>query len=430
MMQGIIITLLQFGTSVLFFDTFSRRRYSRSMFWLLFFIIGSLFGLLLNLPFWSHSYYLAPLAFCGIFVFNLSLYSCSWQKRIIYVIGWYSLLNGLEVALASTLTIMTGYPIGIFSFVPSLTWLLAILEYGALLISSIFIRMAKNRSPIGNQSIITKLLPIAIYISGLILVVIILTGLRTKAIKNGFATLCTFFLVVIIVLVMITMDHLEKNAKKQQEMLSLKENIKAQSESIEALSAAYTDQRKKTHDFNAQLLALSGFLQNGDVDGAKSHLKYLLDQSTNRIYAVNTHHAALDAIFNQKMITANSLNIDMRFEFNDLSHVKIRSCDLAVLIGNLLDNALEACSKLPPSERIIEVKAFVTDSFVFSVRNRTDPVRILNGNIITTKDNPALHGYGLLNIENILKEYPGSFHTKRYEEGWFYYTFEIENTLH
>lgn len=166
------------------------------------------------------------------------------------------------------------------------------------------------------------------------------------------------------------------------------------------------------------------------MDGAKNHLKYLLDQSTNRIYAVNTHHAALDAIFNQKMITANSLNIDMRFEFNDLSHVKIRSCDLAVLIGNLLDNALEACAKLPPSERIIEVKAFVTDSFVFSVRNRTDPVRILNGNIITTKDNPTLHGYGLLNIENILKEYPGSFHTKRYEEGWFYYTFEIENTLH
>lgn len=62
---------------------------------------------------------------------------------------------------------------------------------------------------------------------------------------------------------------------------------------------------------------------------------------------------------------------------------------------------------------------------LFSVRNTSAPVKIHDGNIRTTKSNPALHGFGLSNIKLILNKYAADF-IMDYADGWFQFTGEIE----
>ena len=91
---------------------------------------------------------------------------------------------------------------------------------------------------------------------------------------------------------------MEQNANFREEAISLQAKSKAQQESIEALSAAYAQQRKLTHDFRAHLSTLDGMLmqQNRDINTIQTYIHSLQSKQTERILLVNTHHAALDCI--------------------------------------------------------------------------------------------------------------------------------------
>ena len=97
-----------------------------------------------------------------------------------------------------------------------------------------------------------------------------------------------------------------------------------------------------------------------------------------------------------------------------------------IIIGNLLDNAIEACVKLPAGEREIYAQLLLEDTLFLSFRNTSLPVEIINGYIATTKKPPDLHGFGLQNIKTALGKYD-SFYDMAYEDGYFAFTIEMEN---
>lgn len=118
----------------------------------------------------------------------------------------------------------------------------------------------------------------------------------------------------------------------------------------------------------------------------------------------------------------------IRFKVNDLSGTKVAPMDLVIIIGNLLDNAIEACLKLPAGEREIYAQLLLEGTLFLSFRNTSPPVEIVNGYIATTKKPPDLHGFGLQNVKTALKKYD-SFYDMAYEDGYFAFTIEMENDL-
>ena len=125
---------------------------------------------------------------------------------------------------------------------------------------------------------------------------------------------------------------------------------------------------------------------------------------------------------------AKKNNIDIRFKVNDLSGIQVAPIDLVIIIGNLLDNAIEACVKLPAGEREIYAQLLLEDTLFLSFRNTSPPVEIVNSYIATTKKPPDLHGFGLQNVKTALKKYD-SFYDMAYEDGYFTFTIEMENDL-
>lgn len=220
----------------------------------------------------------------------------------------------------------------------------------------------------------------------------------------------------------------EKDERLKGENLTLTARARTQAESIEALSASYAAQRKLTHDFNAHLATLSSYLENRQIKDAQDYIATLREHQTDRILIANTHNSTIDALLNQKAQVAKKNNIDIRFKVNDLSGTKVAPMDLVIIIGNLLDNAIEACLKLPAGEREIYAQLLLEGTLFLSFRNTSPPVEIVNGYIATTKKPPDLHGFGLQNVKTALKKYD-SFYDMAYEDGYFAFTIEMENDL-
>ena len=105
----------------------------------------------------------------------------------------------------------------------------------------------------------------------------------------------------------------EKDERLKGENLTLTARARTQAESIEALSASYTAQRKLTHDFNAHLATLSSYLDNGQIKDAQDYMATLQEQQTDRILIANTRNSTIDALLNQKATVRISEN-DMRTE--------------------------------------------------------------------------------------------------------------------
>lgn len=243
---------------------------------------------------------------------------------------------------------------------------------------------------------------------------------------------CASFITCMQIAALLLVSWMEQTAHFREEALSLQTKSTAQRESIEALSAAYTQQRKLTHDFRAHLDTLSAMLaqQPFDIDAIKSYVRSLQSAQTSRILLVNTHHSALDALLNQKALVARNRSIDVQFRVNDLSAVKIDLVDLTVIISNTLDNAIEACEKLPVQDRQIYIQVVLDDNELFyAVRNRSLPVDVSSDRLpVTTKENPSFHGYGLQNVQTTLAKYH-SVYAMDYADGWFEFATDLPNTL-
>ena len=243
---------------------------------------------------------------------------------------------------------------------------------------------------------------------------------------------CATFITVMQIAALLLISWMEQNATFREEAISLQAKSKAQQESIEALSAAYAQQRKLTHDFRAHLSTLDGMLmqQNRDINTIQTYIHSLQSKQTERILLVNTHHAALDALLNQKALVAKNRKIDIQFSVNDLSPIKIDMVDLTVVISNTLDNAIEACEKLPETDRQIYVQALLEeDELFYAVRNKSLPVNMIANQLpASTKENPSFHGYGLQNAHTTLEKYH-TLYAMDYENGWFEFATELPNTL-
>ena len=89
------------------------------------------------------------------------------------------------------------------------------------------------------------------------------------------------------------------------------------------------------------------------------------------------------------------------------------------LLGNLLDNAIEACEKLTENKVIQFKMVLEDDQLVLSIRNPVkDTVQIKDNRIVTSKRDKFQHGIGLLNVDSVIRKNNGTSVLKC-ENGWF-----------
>lgn len=216
---------------------------------------------------------------------------------------------------------------------------------------------------------------------------------------------------------------IEKATMYEQDARLLKQQISLQSENYNALKKNYNVQRKATHEFERHVQVLRDLLDRGEYDSAKNYIRSLQANRTLRVFSINSNNPVIDVVLNQKHQLAQENGITMRVQVNDLSSIPYQVDTLVVLLSNLLDNAIEACLRIEGHREIL-CSVLEENGVYVSIRNTSNPVVIVNGEIATSKQNPAEHGFGIPAVKYILDQLNAEY-TFAYKDGWFQFVIEI-----
>ena len=222
---------------------------------------------------------------------------------------------------------------------------------------------------------------------------------------------------------LVNIRHMEKASRAEQELALLNRSMTLQSENIRSLEQSYRAQRSATHEYRHQLQTIADLLAGGQSAEAERYISELQQKQSSRIFAVNSHHPVVDVILNEKYRAAKENSIDIRIQVNDLSDLKLPTDKLVVLLTNVLDNAIEACKRLP-DHREIDCSVLLDESLYISVRNTSPQVSIQDGKIKTSKQPAAEHGFGLPAIRYVMDELHGEYAIE-YKDGFFQFAAEI-----
>ena len=179
----------------------------------------------------------------------------------------------------------------------------------------------------------------------------------------------------------------------------------------------YTQMRGWRHDYHNHIQVIIAHLALGQYDQANSYMLMLNDDLTSVDTIVQTGNVMVDAILNSKISLARGNAIDVNAKALVPADMQISEIDICVVVGNLLDNAMEACLKLEESQRRIRVYVGTLKEYLYiSVTNTM--LGSLERNVKLSSTKGGNHGFGLMRIDKIAEKYDG-YVNRQHEDGTF-----------
>lgn len=152
------------------------------------------------------------------------------------------------------------------------------------------------------------------------------------------------------------------------------------------------------------------YLEKGQYKRLLEYCGERLGEIKKPTYIVNTGNMGIDSILNYKLETAGKYQIKVKSEIEIKGEVKVSDIDLNILIGNLLDNAVEAVKKLDADQRNLHIAIsadrstfYLNISNPYEGRSQRDP----EGDFPTRKKDKTFHGLGLKEVKRMVKKYHG-----------------------
>ncbi len=238
----------------------------------------------------------------------------------------------------------------------------------------------------------------------------------------GYIVVAAIGLFFINILVFTLFARSQRDAEKLRSLEVQQKRNEMQSISIERLENSYTRMRELRHDMQNQLVVLNSLVENEKYDELKNYIKTMNNTVDEAAFMTISGQSAVDAILNDKIAAAHKNRISTEFDVARLDGALFAEpMDLCIILANALDNAVEACVKLPEdADRYIRLKITKTEDYI--VISCANPVlqapRQVDGRFVSDKADSKNHGFGLQSIVDTAKKYRGE-HMARCADGVF-----------
>ncbi len=188
---------------------------------------------------------------------------------------------------------------------------------------------------------------------------------------------------------------------------------------VREIQNMYKQVRGWRHDYRNHIQNMKIQLAQGNYAELDSCLDSLADDLATVDTVIKTGNVMADAILNSKLSVAEKLNIRINVKANIPNNIPLSDVELCAVLGNLLDNAAEACAKLPESDRFMRIYiGCLKNQLYMSVQNSAGDVKKIAGHYLSTKHSDGEHGYGIFRIDRVAKKY-GGYVNRQNEEGVF-----------
>lgn len=182
--------------------------------------------------------------------------------------------------------------------------------------------------------------------------------------------------------------------------------------------------RAMRHDMNSHLIALKSFFDARDFKGGSRYIENLDTQFQQAALSVTTGNNALDSVLSAKRSLAESKGIAFHTKIKIQENLPIAPEDCSIIFCNALDNALEACERLPAdAEKSINLFLQQDATTIFCKITNTAPPNT-EKTFLTSKADKVNHGFGMKNIKEALEKYPSLYNFKQ-QENQFEFSFSV-----
>ncbi len=203
---------------------------------------------------------------------------------------------------------------------------------------------------------------------------------------------------------------------KQLRLAALEKISEKENENYQAIAGSYEEIRSIKHDLKNQVSLLNDLIKKQDYTAAQRHMKQLYSFVESVASICYTGNSAVDSIINLKGDYAKSQAIRFMTKIN-VSQINFDTVGMCRILGNALDNAIEACERIDAKEKYICLMMNQSENKLIIEINNTSPTVDIN-NLTTSKDNKIIHGIGLKSIKQMVKSMNGHM-SYSYENGFF-----------
>lgn len=219
--------------------------------------------------------------------------------------------------------------------------------------------------------------------------------------------LSNFFLLILAIFSFIGLLWMVTVLARQQKLEQERALSEMNQKYYENLEQHQYEVRKLKHDMANHLQILVSLPE----DKKKDYLMELIQNPVINTTITFCPDPTINAVLNTKMSLMEQNHITFDKEIHITEPLNVANSDLCALLANALDNAIEACQKIPSTEqRVIHFEAKAQKGlFVVQMTNPVKEFIKTEQNIFrTTKKNQMEHGYGLRSIQEIVMRYGGS----------------------
>ena len=275
------------------------------------------------------------------------------------------------------------------------------------IISVVIYRLISTFKNIGNNILI----PTTFNIGSLCLCIcsfILETTIFTQSYINAnIKILSIICMILILFTIMYLYDLISKNYVETLQSKLIEQEKNYYYKQAQLMQQNGDNLKKFRHDINNHLYILNSLISNDNFE-AQKYIEELTGKLNQSSAYSNTGNIVLDSIINYKLTEASKNNIDISFHILLPQNLNISNEDTITILGNILDNAIEAVNKLPTNRYInLTIKYKIGTLFILLENPYDGNILSQNGVFKTNKEDDTIHGIGLQSVQSAISKYNG-----------------------
>jgi len=210
-------------------------------------------------------------------------------------------------------------------------------------------------------------------------------------------------------------DYMNKLCIEKINATILEQEVKSSEELYQKILEGQSELRNIRHDLKNRLSGIYALLQNHNSENAIIEINDIIENVDHISDIQYSNNRLVNSILNYKLQQENGKNILVKATINLPNEIAIESGDLGVIIGNLLDNAIEACERIKDRQTFININCYMRiNVIVISIEN--------SWNLDTDLTHKGLdrinHGRGIKNVKKLVEKYQGNIERIKKDESY------------
>jgi len=206
------------------------------------------------------------------------------------------------------------------------------------------------------------------------------------------------------------MGDLYDDFTQSSSQLELANNqIIMQKEYYESLSTQMNQIREIKHDIHHFVEVMHRLADAGSIDQLRSFLDEYSEKTKMDQLPVFCENVVANSIIGYNYLKAGRYGIPFTSRCSIGREFAMSDSDLCILLGNALENAIDACSKMEnPDQKFVSVDAeTIKGQWLLKVRNSHEGILVIeDGRYVSSKGGKS-HGLGIPNIKRVVEQYEG-----------------------